>query len=734
MARTRELPPFRTRRHRRKPSFGALSGSVGPPQPPTFNITSFSPGSGPIAGGTAVVVVATGIVGTPTSTLGAVSGVTGTGFTITTSSHAAGVVSWTATNGDGHVSAPQAFTYVAASQWDVNNFPNFPSQLSGGEFPIVYNIVLDGDSLTAGPNATPTPGPANWAPELQALLGSQMQVTTVAYGGKTLAQMVTDAPSTVDTLISTAPGVCNVVWWQGGINDAVAGATSAQIEARYQAYGTARKAAGWNLVIVGNVEASNAWTATAVYSTIAAWMQANASSFSDGMADFPANATIGPTGSYSNTIYYLDNVHKTINGDELKAREIIYPAFQALLVPSDQAAGHAVFGCYPNHGPIGTSTQVGVRVTNLLSTDTITSVVIGGQTCTALSFDYTLNTVFATVPAGSSSGDVVVTINGSAARGGTGLWTANNVPILTSVQPSVIVPGTACPLTITCDPAFATFSAGMVPSIDGTPCSSVVIVSPTKLTCTTPTGLTPTTRAGGINYVQVAGSPQSAASKVGIVPTSITTLIQTCAANYSVGSDLELLDVTHAFHLRATTGNATYVSGTSLNGRDGIQLSGASPQTMANNASPTAPALPFSHFAVLIAPPWITGFPNGYGGFAGSNNSGGLTQYGANLRMSGVGGGWIVPWSNTAGLPGNLLVGVINTGGATGAIYVDGSLVAGGSSVGTVTASGVGIAWGLQGGFYGACTLLLHGIANDALTAGEIDALHFISQEIYGTA
>jgi lysophospholipase L1-like esterase len=707
-----------------------VTGGTAAPAPPSFAIVSFSPGSGPIAGGTVVTVVATGIVGTPTSTLGAVSGVTSGGFTITTSAHAAGVVSWTATNGNAVVSSPQSFTYTAPAQFDVNNFPNFTSLLAGGVFPTVYNIVLDGDSLTAGPAQAPQ-GPANWPPELQALLGSQVKLTVVASGGKTLQTMVAQGPAQVDTLISTAPGVCNIVWWQGGINDANAGATTAQIEARYQAYGLARKAAGWNFVICGNVEASNVWTSSAVYSTIAAWMQANAAAFSDAMADFPANPLIGPTGSYADLRYFLDNTHKTINGDELKAREIIYPTFHGVMAPADQAAGHAFFGIYPNHGPIGVVTPVGIRVTNLLPGDVITSVTIGGQVCSAISFVPTLNTVYATVPVGASSGDVAVVINGVAVRGGVGAWTANNVPVLTSVQPSVLLVGTAVPMVIDCDPGGEPFAAGMVPTIQGVACTSVVIVSTTRITCLSPTGLTPEVAGQPLSQVVVAGSPQTAISEIGVLPASFVTAIEVCPANYNVVTGA-LQDITHAFSL--TPQNAPVYVASALNARPGISFVKASSQFLSNNATPAALANPTSEFVVGIVPAW--GASNG--GIAGGNNTshGAFLVNGTNTFWWNCGGGASAIEDTAApsavGYPGNAFFAIVAST-TVGSMYVDGAALPT-SIVGALGGGGKGISWGYFGGNYGTCTICLHARANDALSSTERTAAQWIAHRKWGTA
>ena len=76
-------------------------------------VTAVSQNAGTINGGSVVTVYGQNFFVGMTSTLGAVTNVAGGTATITTSSHAAGAVSWTLTNTDGSTSSSQTFTYLA---------------------------------------------------------------------------------------------------------------------------------------------------------------------------------------------------------------------------------------------------------------------------------------------------------------------------------------------------------------------------------------------------------------------------------------------------------------------------------------------------------------------------------------------------------------------------------------------------------------------------------------------
>ena len=133
------VPPRAGKEH----SYSYYGAAVPTHAIPPFAITAVSQTEGTTAGGTVITVTANGIVGTPSSTLGAVSNVTATTFQIatTTAAHAAGSVSWTATNGNLQTSAPQTYKYLGAPTFTTATPNNGPQTL------ITAGVVMGGTKL-----------------------------------------------------------------------------------------------------------------------------------------------------------------------------------------------------------------------------------------------------------------------------------------------------------------------------------------------------------------------------------------------------------------------------------------------------------------------------------------------------------------------------------------------------------------------------------------------------------
>jgi hypothetical protein len=114
MARGRKLPPLVSRTSRRRaPFFAVLGGAtIGPPVSGPVILT-ISQIEGKAAGGSVVNITGKNFASGMTSSLGAVSAITSTTATITTSAHAAGAVLWNVTTSVG-TSASQGFRYLAA--------------------------------------------------------------------------------------------------------------------------------------------------------------------------------------------------------------------------------------------------------------------------------------------------------------------------------------------------------------------------------------------------------------------------------------------------------------------------------------------------------------------------------------------------------------------------------------------------------------------------------------------
>lgn len=197
------------------------------------------------------------------------------------------------------------------------------------------NIVFEGDSITTGAASA---GPASTAvlhienyPRLASDGIAGATVTNVAVGGQTVLAMSAAAATQVDPLINT--GRLNIVAFLGGTNDIYNGAaTPATAYNRVVAYCTARRAAGWK-VVVGTILPRDPAAAGAGFEadrqTLNTSIRTNWATFADAIADIGADPTIGAAGAQTNTAYYADLHHPTTLGYEIIAT-YYRTAFKAL--------------------------------------------------------------------------------------------------------------------------------------------------------------------------------------------------------------------------------------------------------------------------------------------------------------------------------------------------------------------------------------------------------------------
>jgi hypothetical protein len=105
---------------------------------------------------------------------------------------------------------------------------------------VKLNVVCQGDSITSGYGVT-TP----WTSSL--ILDLTSQVFNEGVPSETLATMVSNAASVVDTKLRTNMTNVSVIW--GGTNDLVLGSSVATVEGLLTTYAAARKTATYNFVI-----------------------------------------------------------------------------------------------------------------------------------------------------------------------------------------------------------------------------------------------------------------------------------------------------------------------------------------------------------------------------------------------------------------------------------------------------------------------------------------------------
>jgi lysophospholipase L1-like esterase len=110
-------------------------------------------------------------------------------------------------------------------------------------------IVCDGDSLTQGLGLADMVT-QSYPAQLSTLHPSQARVRNFGYWGQRLTTMTADAVVQIDTLYGGVYTANLIVVW-GGTNDIVVdGVTPATTYARLKTYVNARKAAGWQVVVV----------------------------------------------------------------------------------------------------------------------------------------------------------------------------------------------------------------------------------------------------------------------------------------------------------------------------------------------------------------------------------------------------------------------------------------------------------------------------------------------------
>lgn len=84
----------------------------------------------------------------------------------------------------------------------------------------------------------------------------------------------------------------------------------------FAAYCDARRAAGWKVVAATILPSTNA-SVTAKRGTVNTALRSWVGVHADAIADFAADATMGPDAAASDTTYYADGVHPTAAGHAL---------------------------------------------------------------------------------------------------------------------------------------------------------------------------------------------------------------------------------------------------------------------------------------------------------------------------------------------------------------------------------------------------------------------------------
>ena len=142
-----------------------------------------------------------------------------------------------------------------------------------------------------------------------ALTTRKLYISLAVEGGAGIADFEADAPN-VDALVHPARTNTLVVWGCG--NNITSSMTEAQVLAvvdRFDAYLLARRAAGWDRIVLVNLLPRNNANFLANRAIFNPAIEALDSY--DVLADVAADATIGPDAAASNASYYYDGTHLT---------------------------------------------------------------------------------------------------------------------------------------------------------------------------------------------------------------------------------------------------------------------------------------------------------------------------------------------------------------------------------------------------------------------------------------
>jgi hypothetical protein len=477
-------------------------------------VTSVSPNNGPIAGGTAVTITGTNFAAGATVTFGSTAAtnvvvVSGTQITATTPAGSAGAVTVMVTVNSQTGSLTNAFTYVVPAT--VSSVSPGSGSTAGGTA-----VTITGTNFAAG--ATVTFGSAA-ATNVVVVSGTQITATTPAGSAGAVTVTVTNPGTAGGSLANgftyvVVPTVTSV----SPNNGPIAGGTAVTITGTNFAAGatvTFGSTAATNVVVVSGTQitaTTPAGSAGAVTVTVAVSGQnaslANAFTYvvpatvssvspSSGSTVGGTAVTITGTSFATGATVTFGGATATnvvvVSGTQITATT---PAGSAgavtVTVTNPGAAGGSLANGFtyvvtptvtsvsPNNGPIAGGTAVTITGTNFAAGATVT---FGGTTATNVVV-VSGTQITATTPA-HAAGAVTVAVNVNSQLGSlTSGFTYNAPPTVSSLSPNngPIAGGTAVTITGT------NFAAGATVTFGSAAAASVVVVSGTQITATSPAG------------------------------------------------------------------------------------------------------------------------------------------------------------------------------------------------------------------------------------------------------
>lgn len=400
-------------------------------------ISSVTLPAGALAGGTSITIAGTGFQsnatvsidpsGTPAAC--AVTALSSTSITCTTSAHAAGTYNVRVTNEEGQsVTAASVYTYQAAptvSTLSVNNGPS-----SGGT-----SVTITGTGILAG--------------------------ATASFGGTNCTSINVTPPTTLTCLTpSHATGLVNVVVTN-------ADNQTGTLVSSFTFQGTPS---------ITSVSPSGGNTAGSTLITI------SGDQFYAG-----ATVTIDPTGTAASctgvTVVNINTITCTTSAHTAGT-------FTVRVVNADSQTGNLVngftyrpppivSGINPIGGPLTGGTAVTITGNNFISGSTVA---IGGVTCSSPNIVSSTSLTCTTGASGATTADVVVTLPDTQSGTLSSAFTYRNPPTVSSVDISSGSTTGGLSIAIT----GTGFITGATAYIGGTQCTTTTFLSATSLTCLTP--------------------------------------------------------------------------------------------------------------------------------------------------------------------------------------------------------------------------------------------------------
>ncbi len=187
-------------------------------------------------------------------------------------------------------------------------------------YPCKDIVVLEGDSRTDGYNCTRLNPYLNFL----VLRGSPVIFKT-SLGGSTTEDLADRAEVFVDPIHSDVARSNILVVWIG-VNDIAFHHRNAKTTFNnLRNYCNARKSKGWRLIICTEVSMKGSTIfgqCDKIRNVYNNDIRSGWNEFADGIADLGANACIGSSGAYKDTLYFCDGIHLTDAGSTLVAAVI----------------------------------------------------------------------------------------------------------------------------------------------------------------------------------------------------------------------------------------------------------------------------------------------------------------------------------------------------------------------------------------------------------------------------